>query len=415
MFWEKKEKNNTIYIVIISLLVVISILSFFLGKKLWSSGNTDNVTTNDTLTSSLDKENPNEVVKTPNDEVTNSGSDENPTNGDNGKDVKIKVISDKRCEYCNADELIKSLKQDPSISGAKYEIKDFSDEWIEKYFKDNELALLPVIILSTDDIEDSWQNGVKNFLEKMETWEYKIKMQGVFDPYAEICDNKIDDDKNGKIDCEDEGCSKEISCSKVDKPKAELFIMSYCPYWLQAQKWYIEVMEKMKDVADVSIRFVPYLMHWPSEWEENIVQHCIQKEQNDKYIPYLKCFLKEKWKEEECRKEVSVDDTKLQACITTTKKDIDYDAKLANAWTWYPEFNIDDQEAKEYGVQWSPSFVINWIKVDSWRSAKAYADIICSTFKEKPEVCNEEFTSTSYDPSFWFTSWWQNVEAACWN
>ncbi len=118
---------------------------------------------------------------------------------------------------------------------------------------------------------------------------------------------------------------------------------------------------------------------------------------------------RKKWKAEECREEVKIDDTKLQACITKTKEEISYSYELANASGWYPEFNIDDQEAKEYAVQWSPSFVINWIKVDSRRSAKAYADIICSTFKEKPEVCNEEFNDTSYDPNFGFTSGWKSV------
>ncbi len=211
------------------------------------------------------------------------------------KDITITIISDKRCEYCNTEDLISRLEEDTSISGSKYEIKDFSDEWVEKYLKDNRIYFLPAIILSTDDIEDSWQNGVKNFLEKMETWEYKIKMQGNFDPYAEICDNGMDDNNDWNIDCEDTKCAKNMECLiKVDKPKAELFVMSHCPYWLQAQKWYLEVMEKLWDVADIKVKFVPYLMHGPSEWEENLVQHRIQKQQKEKYVPYLKCFLKEK-------------------------------------------------------------------------------------------------------------------------
>ncbi len=281
------------------------------------------------------------------------------------EDITITIISDNRCENCNVDELIKNLKLDTSISWAKYEVKDFSDEWVKIYLKDNEIDLLPVIILSTNDIENSWPNWVKNFLEKMKTGEYKIRMQGVFDPYAEICDNKIDDDWNWKVDCEDIKCTKNIEClKKVDKPKAELFVMSHCPYWLQAQKWYLEVMEKLWNIADIEVKFVPYLMHWPSEWEENLVQHCIQKEQKEKYVPYLKCFLKEKWKEEECRKEVIINEIKLQACITSTKEKINYDKELAKSYERFPKFTIDNESAEKYWVQWSPSFVINGIK--SW-------------------------------------------------
>jgi hypothetical protein len=252
------------------------------------------------------------------------------------------------------------------------------------------------------------------YLEKMNSWKYSLNVWSRFDPLAEICGNGIDDNWDNKIDCEDEKCSKELSCApKVDKPKAELFIMSYCPYWTQAQKWFLETMIKLKDVADLYIKFVPYLMHWPKEWEENIVQHCIQKGQKEKYIPYLQCFLKE-WKNEECRNEVKIDDTKLQSCITSTKKDIDYDVKIADKSKQYPDFDIDKEEATEYLIQGSPSFVINWIKVNSWRNAKAYADIICDSFKEKPAVCDEVFSSTTYDPNFWFTSNWKVVEWGCW-
>jgi hypothetical protein len=50
-------------------------------------------------------------------------------------------------------------------------------------------------------------------------------------------------------------------------------------------------MDKLGKVADVNIKFVQYIMHGQKEADENVVQYCIQKEQEPKYLKYLKCFL----------------------------------------------------------------------------------------------------------------------------
>jgi hypothetical protein len=52
-------------------------------------------------------------------------------------------------------------------------------------------------------------------------------------------------------------------------------------------------MSKLGEVADVNVKFVQYIMHGQKEADENVVQYCIQKEQKDKYIDYLNCFLAE--------------------------------------------------------------------------------------------------------------------------
>ena len=40
-----------------------------------------------------------------------------------------------------------------------------------------------------------------------------------------------------------------------------------------------------------------------------------------------------------------------------------------------------------------------------WRNAKAYADAICSTFKNKPKECEQKFQDINFDPMFGFTTW----------
>ena len=66
---------------------------------------------------------------------------------------------------------------------------------------------------------------------------------------------------------------------KSSKPTVELFVMSLCPYGLQAEKGILPVANLLKDKIDFKIKFVYYAMHGKKEIDENTNQYCIQKEQ----------------------------------------------------------------------------------------------------------------------------------------
>ena len=190
---------------------------------------------------------------------------------------------------------------------------------------------------------------------------------------------------------------------KVERPVAELYIMSYCPSWLQAQKWYLEVMDKLWKVADVKVKFVHYIMHGQKEADENVLQYCIQKWQPDKYSSYLKCFLGWEWNSEFCVKEAVVDYFKLDACISLTKKTYSVDEKMADQSKQFPDFDLNKVDALKAWVDGSPTFILNWKKIDGiWRYAKSYADEICSTFAKKPSECDQEFWIINFNPWFGF-------------
>ena len=80
---------------------------------------------------------------------------------------------------------------------------------------------------------------------------------------------------------------------KNDKPTVELFVMSHCPYGTQIEKGIIPAIEALGDKVDFNLKFCSYAMHGEQELREELNQYCIQKEQKDKLLPYLKCFLKE--------------------------------------------------------------------------------------------------------------------------
>jgi hypothetical protein len=80
----------------------------------------------------------------------------------------------------------------------------------------------------------------------------------------------------------------------------------------------------------------------------------------------------------------------------------------------YPDFDINKDEALVAWVQGSPTFVLNGIKIDKiWRNAKAYAEVICSTFKIRPKECDQTFQDINFDPMFGFTSNWANASSGC--
>jgi hypothetical protein len=90
-----------------------------------------------------------------------------------------------------------------------------------------------------------------------------------------------------------EAQEKKLKNLKADKPKVDLYVMSYCPYGTQAEKPFLEVMKIFKDTADIDIKFVQYTMHGEKEGKENTRQYCIKTTQKDKFNDYLACFLKD--------------------------------------------------------------------------------------------------------------------------
>ncbi len=174
---------------------------------------------------------------------------------------------------------------------------------------------------------------------------------------------------------------------KSDEPKVELFVMTHCPYGTQAEKGMIPVFELLGDKIDGSIRFVHYFMHAPEE-DETPIQVCIREEQGDKYLAYLKCFL-EDGDSDSCLTEAKISKAKLNSCIAG--KSEDYYAK-------------DSGLSQGYGVQGSPTLVINGQIISSGRSPDAYLQAICSAFNEAPEECDEQLGSQTPDPGFGYSA-----------
>jgi hypothetical protein len=127
----------------------------------------------------------------------------------------------------------------------------------------------------------------------------QLRTPSTFDPTAEICDNKIDDTGNGKVDCFDPGCADRLIC-RPEKPRhLDLFMMSHCPF---AAKAVIALQELMDGPLGQEVRLdVHYIadrkdggfsaLHGQAEVEENIRQLCAKKHyrRGNRYLRYLAC------------------------------------------------------------------------------------------------------------------------------
>ncbi|HTY43734.1 MAG TPA: hypothetical protein VMC80_00635, partial [Patescibacteria group bacterium] len=189
---------------------------------------------------------------------------------------------------------------------------------------------------------------------------------------------------------------------KTDKPTVELFVMSYCPYGTQMEKAIIPVLNLLKDKVNFTLRFVSYSMHGQKEVDENTRQYCIQKEQSDKFIPYLSCFL-QAGDSASCLTSIGIDQSKLSSCVSSANAQFSItktaDATVASGS--YPSFDIDKTLNQQYGVQGSPTLVINGVQTEpSARSPEAVLTTICSSFSTAPNECSQTLSTSQTSPGF---------------
>lgn len=194
-----------------------------------------------------------------------------------------------------------------------------------------------------------------------------------------------------------------VNVVKSDRPKVELFVMSYCPFGLQMEKAYLPAWNLLKNKADFSIKFVDYAMHGLKELEENTRQYCIQKEQSAKYVSYLQCFTgKDDYKA--CLTSTGVNTSKLDSCVSNTNKQFAIIDKYYDQSTWisgqFPQYPIDADLNQQYGVQGSPTLVINGAEVSANRTPEAVKQAICSSFTNAPSECQTKLSDQSTSSGF---------------
>jgi len=191
--------------------------------------------------------------------------------------------------------------------------------------------------------------------------------------------------------------------SKTDKPSVELFVMTFCPYGIQAEQLMKPVVDLLGTTADIKIRFITQVqgntidtvssLHGANEALEDARQVCIMKNYDQKtYWDYLMEF------NNNCPSTLQ-NSTALDACWKAAATKVGIDAAKIDTCSKSTEaialLKTDEQQTDKYGVQGSPTLVINDVTYNGDRTADAFKQGICSAFTTAPTECSQTISSNS--------------------
>ena len=148
--------------------------------------------------------------------------------------------------------------------------------------------------------------------------------------------------------------------ARMGKPTLELFIMSYCPFGVQAEEKIIPIVKEFGNKIDFKLQFIaqekkapsaqditPFTsLHGYPEVAENIRQLLIAQEYPEKYLDYILCRgknLDKSW--EDCAEKLGIDVAKIQAL---------FDSREAEQL-----FRENIKRAAELGIRASPTIFVD--------------------------------------------------------
>ncbi len=270
--------------------------------------------------------------------------------------VVVTAVTDKRCgEKCDPAPLFTSLKQ--VFPGLEAKTLYWEDAETQKLCKEFGIKMLPAVFF--DESLDNDADGAKQIARWLApAGKHNIlKVKPEFDPTAEVCDNKIDDTGNGKVDCNDPECEISFACREVPSRSLEVFVMSQCPYGAIALKAVKELLDAFGKDMSFSMHFIGEetdgvfkSLHGQPEVEENIRHICAAKHYgaNNKYMSYVWCrgsdIKNDDWKS--CTgKKTGINAAVIEKCATGDegKALLSEDIKIANG----------------LGIGASPTWVVN--------------------------------------------------------
>ena len=206
-----------------------------------------------------------------------------------------------------------------------------------------------------------------------------------------------------------------------EKPVADLFVMSFCPYGNQAEDLIKPVVDLLGSAADFNIHYIIYSdyqsedfclsseqkycsMHKTAEVNQNIRELCVAKYQSDKLWSFVDEINKrttaekveEEWEAIAMDLGLNVDEIKRCQEEEGTIL-LDREIELTNQE--YPvqdpsKHQKDGEYRLEADIQGSPTLVVNGMIYDGERSTEGYKEAICKAFESAPSVCDQEIESS---------------------
>jgi len=190
---------------------------------------------------------------------------------------------------------------------------------------------------------------------------------------------------------------------KTDKPVAQLYVMAFCPYGIQAENAMKPVVDLLGNKTDIQVRFIANVggttpdtiqsLHGTVEAQEDLRQVCIMKYYSQKtYWNYLMdinancsgsysnaATYDPCWKNAATK--LGIDVSKIDTCSKGTEgvNLVKADADLSSA----------------NGVSGSPTLIINGAKYNGARTPDGYKAGICAAFTTNPTECSQNLSTTA--------------------
>jgi protein-disulfide isomerase len=189
---------------------------------------------------------------------------------------------------------------------------------------------------------------------------------------------------------------------KTDKPVVELYVMSFCPYGVQAEAAMAPVVDLLKSKADIKVRFIASIgdtvdsvqsLHGVVEGKEDIRQLCVAKNYDTatywKYLAYInaKCYpiyrngedgYNTCWKAAAAN--ASIDTAKIESCM---------------AGEGVALLKGEETASNANGVSGSPTLLINGVRYNGARTAEAFKTAICNAFTTAPAECGQALSGAT--------------------
>jgi protein-disulfide isomerase len=180
---------------------------------------------------------------------------------------------------------------------------------------------------------------------------------------------------------------------KSDKPTTELFVWSYCPYGVTAQKPFSEVAKLLGSSADFKV-VLYYDGHGAYETQQNKIQACIQKYDKAKYWDYSIQFVDKVYPKCGTERTEACDKTESTAAMKTLGID---SAKIFTCVSSEGASLIasDAARAQSLGVTGSPTLVVNGVISSAARTADSYKTEICGAFNSAPSACGTALSTAA--------------------
>jgi hypothetical protein len=305
--------------------------------------------------------------------------------------VHVTFFSDKRCPECDIDRLEGQLSQvfdGLQVKKVDYMTPEGKALYAELTKAEPSFKALPAILFdSSIDSDKDGKSQLARYLHPLGSYQ-ALALGGSFDPTAEICDNKVDDDNNGKADCDDASCKEAMACRPEIKKSVDLFVMSHCPYGTKALLGVKEFADAFGKDATVNVHYIGdsangqlSSMHGPDEVTDDLREVCAIQHygENQKFLDFLACRskdLKADWKD--CTGK-GIDADVIQKCVDGEGKG------LLTA-----SFDV----ASKLKIQSSPTFLVNNRETFNAQDAAGIAASYC---KANPGLaaCAKQLSATA--------------------